>query len=65
MVLSQRAKAKRKKIRIERKWSNLYECKMCGNKLDSSDKHHILCNKCWNKKHPFEAMINRKKSGKY
>lgn len=65
MVLSNRAKARRKKVRIERKWSNLYYCKRCGNEFGLNDKHHILCNKCWNEEHSFEAMINLKKSGKW
>lgn len=65
MVLSQKAKARRRGVRIERKWGNLYYCKKCGNKFGLSDKHHLLCNKCWNEEHPFEAMINRIKTGKY
>jgi len=65
MVLSQRAKARRRKVRIERKWANIYNCKICGKKLNFDDKHHTMCNKCWNEQHPFEAMINRIKVGKY
>ena len=65
MVLSQRAKVRRRKVRIERKRANIYYCKICGENLTLNDKHHTMCNPCWNEEHPFEVMINKIKSGKY
>lgn len=65
MVLSNRAKLRRKKIRQERRISKIFNCRICGKYLGANDKHHILCNICWNESHPFETMINRKKSRKW
>lgn len=65
MVLSNKEKLRRRKTRQERKRSRIFKCRICGKTLDINDKHHTMCNKCWNIQHPFEVMINRKKSGKY
>ena len=55
----------KRKVREERTKSKIYNCENCGKHLGINDIHHKLCNKCWREAHPWETMINRKKSGKW
>ena len=65
MVCSKRKLLMKRKVREERSRAKLYNCNSCGKHLGVNDIHHLQCNKCWRESHPWETMINRKKSGKW
>ena len=65
MVLSSKAKLRRRKTRQERRISKIFNCTLCGKPLGVNDLHHTMHNSCWRERHPYEAEINRKKSGKW
>lgn len=65
MTLSSKAMLRRRKTRIERKRANITHCRVCCRRMTVNDIHHNMCNACWRKAHPHEAIIQKKKSGKY
>jgi Zn finger protein HypA/HybF involved in hydrogenase expression len=47
-----------KDVEEQRKQFGLFYCQKCGDKLYGQERHHFLCNKCWNKQQKEKKIVD-------